>query len=714
MSIIGLEGLNRLNLLSFREQSLSETRKAAISQVMVRNLSHNIGSHVLSRFKNTEDIKLLININDSKNLTKKINRTSLTPLISDSQYVGNLNLNLDFNELDKISYFNEYLKNRMDFLADIATSDPSIENPMYFIKEVMDGLDKNRILLDRISGVSDNIRYGFEVRKKDGVRRWIKPYEQKFVNDFMVSVPNDILGCQALYIIIENIIRNIVKHSKLKKNENKFTIHIDIEDYKFNDDYYQVGIYDNLYRAKKEMESLIEIRNHAFDAPIVNRSTGRLRNENLGTIEMEVCAAYLRKLPFNEIEDESYLLFNQNNKKLSLRISAPKLIYAHSYKHYIKKNSPKYSLGYRLCLRKPLTLLVIDDDNELKLGTLDKDRLRQFGIWILKLKDDEKYNYNNKTNYGHEFLIWLGNEEKLKLFLIHNNQNNLPKRILKKADFINNNFYLDYKEPQNTIKNVWLLYGKKQIYNNRINKVIFRMGKKTSDFRGNITYKKNIFEFNIGNHADNWNEVKNKNDLYYDFLCHEHKYLSIGLLYDELLQAKYVECLLTKVMIIDERIQYDIVIQQKEYPTGMRYKEFFDMQGIKIPSLFEANLNLTNFGSLNIGGTFQNEKTEANKISEFIKKNIKEYDFCVIHLGILEKMLPVDSPKTSSDINKIINKIFKRDERKKIIITSGRGKPQNLPIDLCFVSLAILQNIVETLFDKFLLVKILYNSRSIL
>ena len=74
-------------------------------------------------------------------------------------------------------------------------------------------------------------------------------------------------------------------------------------------------------------------------------------------------------------------------------------------------------------------------------------------------------------------------------------------------------------------------------------------------------------------------------------------------------------------------------------------------------------------------------------------------------------MLPVNVDKSKEKINETIVKLLSDKQRKKLVITSGRGKPNNLPDDISFIPLSILENAVEILFDKFLLIKLLYNSR---
>src|SRR5690606_35283354 len=100
-------------------------------------------------------------------------------------------------------------------------------------------------LLDRISGL-DNFKFTFKLDI------WLG--EEK--EDVLVSMPNDILGQQALYIIIENIIRNTAKHGSKVSKDGKLKEHIvftiRIRESSLDPSLYQVTIFDNIKSNREE------------------------------------------------------------------------------------------------------------------------------------------------------------------------------------------------------------------------------------------------------------------------------------------------------------------------------------------------------------------------------------------------------------------------------------------------------------------------------
>ena len=271
-------------------------------------MSHNIGSHVLSKFKDRNDI------------------CNIRP--SGGQYDGSAYDDLfkpkELRLREQIAYFNEYLKNRMDFLADIATSDPVMENAMLLKNDIFKGFDRNRILLNRISGVSDkDFRFRI-VLKKNGE-------ELEDGEDITLSSTNDVLGAQAFYILLENIIRNVAKHSKIKRDEKSgIEITVDVADFPDNPSFYEISIYDNLKKTASEINDIVRRRNEAFDQTVLE--SNKLRDNNLGTIEMDVCAAYLRCQQLTCIEDVGYRVLDESTGELAPSDPcAPKLLHAYGY-----------------------------------------------------------------------------------------------------------------------------------------------------------------------------------------------------------------------------------------------------------------------------------------------------------------------------------------------------------------------------------------------
>ncbi|MFT3845781.1 MAG: hypothetical protein QM725_12065 [Lacibacter sp.] len=678
--------------LSFHELLIEEKQqdlelqaiRAAISQVMARNMSHNIGSHVLSKFKDEKEISdVCITGNKNKQFTGEPNF-----------YAGSDYLTKGSN---LIAYFNEYLKNRMDFLADIATTDPVMETPMYLFRDILKGFDKNRILLNRISGVSTDRKFKIIVPDKTG--NVINNLNHN--DDPLLSIPNEILGAQAFYILLENIIRNIYKHGNPEKD---IEIKIEVKEYEKDASFYELSIYDNI--AKENIDDAVTNRNAAFNDSVLDKNKKALRPNNLGTIEMDVCAAYLRCLPIISIEDEKYSLQNDNN------IEIPRLIYA--YKH--KLSDAEFSLGYKIHIAKPKEILVVTDSSSIFniKDCKDEKELAKAGIKVIAKGELEK----SDPIYNHQILYSLvSGEELINILEKKKKQATLPKRIV----YSNEQIALDSAEK--FIESVWEQYALK-FFNGNItyclkngNRLLCINTSANNIQLSNECNVPNCFSTYIDNHNEKWNE--NGNHKYYDMACSHSK---ISKLTTRIFQSKktktiaeYLEIINTKIIVLDERIQQNISNENRKYTANQietPLTEYFEKQKLFIPKQSDCDLNEISFGTL-AESDCENGKTVSSAICRYIKGQLTgtdQADFVIIHLGILEKMLPSGEDKKLNDIDDLIKQIF-NNERKRLIVTSGRGKPNNLPDDIPFVPLALVQNAVETLFDKFLLTKILFNAR---
>lgn len=690
----------------YQNELINHSARAAISQVMARNMSHNIGSHVLSKFKSGEDTT---DIDSKNNQYKGI----------DALYTDKCDIK-DDNKL--IAYFNEYLKNRMDFLADIATSDPVMESPMYLVRDIIRGFDKNRILLNRISGVSSDIKFEIKIRRLFD-EKWETIDSFANSHDPLLSIPNEVLGVQAFYILLENIIRNIYKHGN--PNE-KIVITIDVKDYEKDNSFYELSIYDNLGKEEEMVNELVKSRNKALDESILDKDKNySLRLQNLGTIEMDVCAAYLRRLPIISIEDEIYdlpieiydLSLHAESEKVFIT-EIPRLIYA--YRKDLKNN--EYTLGYKFHIAKPKEILVV----EAKKGDISKkikdescksseNELIQKGILVLAAEE-----FKESTEiYNHQILYSNLDEYKLNE-IIEGKRGELPKRVVFSKK-------INTDSPEKFIESVWEQYAVKSFLKEKhflvwsnYNCIIDGTNKEMSILREGPELKKEICKsVFIDNHNESWLKQKEVQG-YYDMSCSHSKINKVtdNIFDDEdkKINAEYLEVINTKIVILDERIQQNIVNENRlysAYGNTTPLKDYFEKQNLFIPEKDKCDLNQPSFGTLT-EGDFKNgdQLTVSDNIRSYIQNKLdkdNKVDFFVVHLGILEKMIDKNIDKKES-IESLIENLFSK-ERNKLIITSGRGKPQNIPDDISYVPLALIQNAVETLFDKYLLTKILYNSR---
>ena len=239
---------------------LNKSLKAAVSAIMSRNGSHNIGSHVINRV--VENIDTL-NIQDHK-------------------------------------YFLRYLQQRMDFIAQISTEFPKWSTSHWFVMEIMKNFYSQKHLLNYIveseglKAYEEGSRRDTNTDKLQCVIKNIKKYNLKSINDehsyresycefssnemidckykekgqvlvcdrdlckadpngdIKVAVPGGMVGFHALYTIIENFLRNSAKHNYARypdaEKENRkepMLITFKIWNYEDVHDYYTVRIRDN-------------------------------------------------------------------------------------------------------------------------------------------------------------------------------------------------------------------------------------------------------------------------------------------------------------------------------------------------------------------------------------------------------------------------------------------------------------------------------------
>jgi hypothetical protein len=321
----------------------------------------------------------------------------------------------------------------MDFLADITFGEPTLENTRLFFSEIMADLDKNRILLEYISGTHD-FEFQFVIRnvincddkcKKEPCSETCKKcIIMDTSNDIGVSIPNDVLGCHAFYLILENIIRNCAKHNSTFNKPLR--LYIDFDECATEDEFYEVKIYDNI--EKNNLSGLIISQNEKLNSNLLE--SGKLRSGAWGLIEMEASAAYLRKKPIELINDEEFKIDISNNqsyyppKKNGEGNNQPNFLKAIGYhKHY----------GYRLFLLKPKELLIvisqdkIEDINSLKPENLA--RLRKQGIKLCIVNNENEENLNLNNVYAFPIMLFYGTKADYEKFVIPN-ITGLPNRQL--------------------------------------------------------------------------------------------------------------------------------------------------------------------------------------------------------------------------------------------------------------------------------------------
>lgn len=230
--------------------------------IMSRNLSHNIGSHVLSYLK--IQLSNVGNIVNNQLLSDLVNLNSWNANSENQITVDATKLELPF--LVGLGHFISLLQERQDYIATIATDYIPCFTPVDFKEAIFDGLnpdykwirhkedperEKGRhpknILLEYIARSEGLTReesedlgkleflYGYDIEKNDGNIEWksIKgdaPKEIDFMRGKQISLPGGMMGRQAIFSIIENIIRNAAKHEIRKKDMKDLNITLGLID----------------------------------------------------------------------------------------------------------------------------------------------------------------------------------------------------------------------------------------------------------------------------------------------------------------------------------------------------------------------------------------------------------------------------------------------------------------------------------------------------
>jgi hypothetical protein len=407
--------------------------RSAVAAIMTRNMSHNIGSHVLSRL-----VSHGINgWTKGKGVAEIIN--SICQDNREEKTKGLVYWAKDVQNLLK------YLQQRQDFLAVISTEWPEWTDVAYFMQDIMRWFFYQKQILDNIAaseGLSDHnyekennkdIRFHIflipeelwgeqansvvdrfkkikvnckSLKGKDGklgcntnnnncpsCRRVLlytdnKKGSGRLSDDIQVAVPGGVIGYQAFYVILENIIRNAAKHSFEGSGKRHLDVVIEI----LYDPEEKIGInikgvkrpaylfriYNNvgnvrngrilLWNKKAKGESKEGINDY-LGTPLIDE-TGKLKKECWGMAEMKIAAGFLQGRDIEQIGaggDKIYGPYGSDKNYNFLKLAETE-----KGSHYIIRaiESPLGTLGYEFYVRKPKMLGILCKKEGNENGTM--------------------------------------------------------------------------------------------------------------------------------------------------------------------------------------------------------------------------------------------------------------------------------------------------------------------------------------------------------
>lgn len=382
--IQSIEKIMNLNFWSnyfyFNQNIIQKSKQSAISQIMARNMSHNLGSHVLS-YARTDLKKQCKSEEDCKN----------------EPYIWG------------IANLLGYLQERQDFIASVAEFKTFLFATINFKEFIFDnflpdkrferhpgstGLKKNKnIILDYIGRSEEYRRNQIFVKFRDFDGGIINDKERNcegyhLIKNLEMAIPTGVLGRQAFYSILENFIRNSMKHATNKnkeKNEEKkkeLIIILDTPELKVDNDQGLTVSNNEIMQSVKIIEEtgekIIEYSSSEYIRfSIVNNlgdfenakekifwamkdalvdDYGQLNPLYKGIKEMKICAAWLRGELGNLITEKA------------------------THFPYLGLINDNGNLGYTFLIRKPKELLIIcENDKTINrfLNVFEKDEIEE-------------------------------------------------------------------------------------------------------------------------------------------------------------------------------------------------------------------------------------------------------------------------------------------------------------------------------------------------
>lgn len=418
----------------------SESIKSAKAAIMSRNMSHNLGSHVMFYIKQKlQSVSKIVNNNVLHNIIpsnlEDINIKTITDKIA-----ANKDVELPF--LVGLGRFINYLQERQDYIATVATNYIPARSTISFKDFIYDelkpdlryerhkrnnsssdnGWQPKNLLLDYIAyseGYSKSDAIEIKFGEFDGHNPLDVTAETDFqaLRKFNVAVPGGVIGRQAIFSIVENIIRNAAKHSE-HRPDGKLVLQLSLVDAEkdFTGDF----LTDKFRCMRKEKgsmesgESLVKLYQNHKDAFHILRIKLDMPNKK------EDIEALVGKLGEDYVEEDGSMKETSKGLK-EMRISAAWLR-GHSidtaipttkppvlavYSEPYREDKDKETISYFLCIPKPCKvafvvdkeLLTYIDDNGKESSYLDLNpMLEPFGCAVFGYDDEAKMLSKKRQN----------------------------------------------------------------------------------------------------------------------------------------------------------------------------------------------------------------------------------------------------------------------------------------------------------------------------
>lgn len=692
----------------------SAIRNAAVS-IMARNMSHNIGSHVLACISDVNPPKDYFGEKNFTNTYWQWRHSRKTRLEEDLQKTAELQCEEDTDALfDYMKYLLlerssrvqliRYLQERMDFLAEAATSKFYMTVPAA-LQRVINEYNAQELMTSHITGI-------------DRLTAKIQP--QSLRNDLFFACSGGRLGQHALYVILENVIRNTAKHSEneqdLVAKKSSLVIKIKACNSSESTDLIEVLVWDlkqnggtskicknidikttygpNRIEDNQSTENTGNFKKPLYqylNEDVINKpiilGNGEIDPHNWGIREMLIAAAYLRQTDFENLESRikpsllTACLVNNNGAVID--------------------ESGSGNLGYKFYIRKPKEIVIIEK-SLCDLTSDARDKLANKGVDIIDSLDELKMPVNYRFMVMPNKLL-LNHLEQYPVQLIFSDR---ETKLAPALDEKTKSQFIEHLKQNNTFNALFLLeeiWQKFILNKHHINQDEIRLCHTTSEHGA------------LGSKADNDNldnaviydhhysllvngKICDSKPLFWEpYNTPDPQYLLFHTppeTYKDNLEKQFLTAGLARIAILDERIQREVHqyhgITRGPYHCSMT--KMLEIRRIYIPTRDEANLY----------------EPDANKIGSFLDKiiNTEALDFIVIHQGIIDRLLGCKEETSGNWIKRYAQKVEAH-----LVVCSGRGVPTQLVEGARFVPVSSVMRWVVHQPSKFHLFQLLCSSR---
>lgn len=657
--------------------------QTAAVAIMSRNMSHNIGSHVLSGVAAEA-----IGGSAADRAAAKL---------SESKYVK--------RQLKQQDDLLRYLQERMDFLAEISTTESYMSVPIS-INEATNDFHSQELLRKFITGTgaaSSLINKGRE--------------------RVLMASPGGRNGCQALYVIAENVIRNAAKHRPANVT-NAIQLSMCVDDVN-QKDFLRVRLWDNQKSARRIRDGLsvvdfvnrivgrepqhAESRRRSQLVSIVDEK-GKLKEGNWGLREIAIAAAYLRQMPLQDLES----------------ITEPPLLRAMAVDDDGRElGEGDGNLCYEFYVRRPQSVLGIDRNGP--PPDLDLNVLHVAGVELVVPAEPDadstaEHRYAASTA-GHQYLV--GDDKSID-DLSEKTELRLPARVLRlgletklanpKSARIDSAEFYSVLRSGNGDK-IWRQVARRwtefqSIRHGVIGARLFHTDVSTDDPCGTKYSDEAVLSHAIlyDHHGEVLRHGLNKVREVLFWESYGQAFDQCSLFESPLkptkdaLEAEFIAAAMARIVVLDERVQEEIANHKGAIPgivhegvsTPISMIEAVERRRIYVPGASE----------------FCDLRRSPNRVAmeHFIQHVLSKgpIDFVVIHQGVLDRV-PTSSQEDHSAIEWIKSRL---PADTKLVICSGRGVPSEVfKEDVRFVSVSPILRWVVHVPSKFHLYQFLCASR---